>query len=169
MTLLTCWNLFRPLWYGVVCYNMHITSYTKWCTCAHCNITHKCKLVHTRTHTLQQCDNFLWTYMHRHTPLCITQNSGSHINSHMSWYVPQHSTAFSNHHLPYLQFLDSPHVSLYFQTSKRLCCSSLDLSALPFLIETQLPLSLPVCQPVSQSVSPFTSSLHRPRMPIHKN
>ena len=39
----------------------------------------------------------------------------------------------------------------------------------PFLIETQLPLSLPVCQSVSQAVSPFTSSPHRPRMPIHKN
>lgn len=49
----------------------------------------------------------------------------------MSWYVPQHSTASSSHHLPYLQFHDSSHVSLYLQTTKRLCCSSLDLSALP--------------------------------------
>lgn len=107
--------------------------------------------------------------MHRHTPMCMLQNSGIHINSHMSWYVPQHSTAFSNHHLPYLQFLDSPHVSLYFQTTKGICCSLLDLSALPSLMLTQLPFSLPVCQSVSQAVSPFTSSSHQPRMPIHKN
>lgn len=71
--------------------------------------------------------------------------------------IPQLSAAF---HLPYLQFLDSPHVSLYFQTTKRLCVSSLDLSALPsFIWSTAAPLSLffllPVCQSVSQAVSPI--------------
>lgn len=92
-----------------------------------------------------------------------------HIFTHVlirSSSIPQ---LFSSHHLPYLQFLDSPHVSLYFQTTKRLCCSSLDLSALLSLIETQLPLSLPVCQSVNQAVSPFTSSSHWAQMPIHKN
>lgn len=62
--------------------------------------------------------------------------------------IPQLSVAFI---LPYLQLLDSPHVSLYFQTTKRLRGSSLDLSALPSLIETQLPLSFSLCRSVNQS------------------
>lgn len=69
--------------------------------------------------------------------------------------IPQLLAAF---HLPYLQFLDSPHVSLYFQTTKRLCGSLLDLSALPsFIWSTAAPLFflLPVCQSVSQAVSPI--------------
>lgn len=56
-----------------------------------------------------------------------------------------------------LQRHDSPHVPLYFQTTKRLRCSSLDLSASLCLIEAQL--CFPVCLSVSQSVSPFTKLL----------
>lgn len=56
-----------------------------------------------------------------------------------------------------LQRHDSPHVPLYFQTTKRLRCSSLDLSASLCVIEAQL--CFPVCLSASQSVSPFTKLL----------
>lgn len=86
----------------------------------------------------------------------------------MFFSIPQLSAAF---HLPYLQFLDSPHVSLYFQTTKRLCGSSLDLSALPsFIWSTAAPLFF-CCESVNQSARqsvPFTSSSHWLRLPIHK-
>lgn len=157
MTLLTCLHLVRPLWSKAV--GSYKNTRQIWvqsdARVRPCNTTHKCKLVHTHAHTLINVTNYYGRIRADTHPCACFENSGIHINSHMSWYVPQHSTAFSTHHLPYLQFHNSPHVSLYFQTTKRLRRSSLDLSALPFFnwnTAASLFASLSVSQPGSQSI-----------------
>lgn len=100
----------------------------------------------------------------------VLRNSVIWINSRMSRYVHLHSTAASSHRLPYLQPHDPPHASPHFHTTKSFHCSPLDPAASPFLTRNAAASPPgPVCQSVNQAVSPFTSSPHRPWVPIHKN
>lgn len=95
--------------------------------------------------------------------MCSLRNSGTHMKPHMSWYVPGHSSAFSQHHLPYLKLLESPHVSFVFP----------GYWEAPSLLTWPLCIALfnwdtpRFCQPVNQSVSQLggSQSIHKLRTP----
>lgn len=119
---------------------------------------------HKHTHT--HCNNvinihiYAKTRAHVHAPEVWHPHTFTHLDMFSS--IAQLSRSL---HLPYLHFLDFPRVSLYFQTTKG---SSLDLSALPSVIETQLPLSLlRACQSFSQAASQSIHKLLTPAMVAH--
>lgn len=123
---------------------------------------HVCALVTQRTsaslfthmHTLGSMWRIIMDiYAQAHTPVHAPKTLAStliHTCLDTSPSIPQLSAPIT-----YLQFHDSPHVSLYFQTTKKLRRSSLDLSALPFFnwnTAASLFASLSVSQPGSQSI-----------------